>query len=110
MLTLYESAASAVAPWNSVDAENDISDFERLPQQKIDFCLICPLCASDCDRCDGNRRLKRLNSGRPAKEIDSEMLREMLRLRRTNKEMCAAFGIGRTRLIEEKRKLKEELP
>ena len=107
MLTLYESAVRAVAPWNSVDAVSETSDFERLPQQKIDFCLICPLCASDCDKCDGSRNLKRRNSGRPAKEIDSEMLREMLRLRRTNREMCAAFGVGRTRLIEEKKKLKE---
>lgn len=103
MLTLYDRTQNAVLPWYSPDAESDFYEFERLPQQKIEVCLLCPLQATDCARCDGQRNLKRERRGRPKIEIDTEQLREMMRLRLCNKEMCAALGVKRDTLIRAKK-------
>ena len=102
-MTLAESASRAVLPWNSLDAENPL--FETLPQQRIDICLMCPHSASHCDNCNDYTRLKR----RPKAKIDTELLKEMLRLRRCNKEMCEALKISEPTLIKAKKKLKEEM-
>ena len=105
MRTLYESARGAVLPWNSIDAATAL---ETLPQQEIDVCLACPHRADACDKCNGNGELSK-NVGRPQKEIDLALLREMLKLKRCNTEMCAALNISIGTLMREKRKiLKEE--
>lgn len=88
-MTLAESAAGAVMPWNSIDAESD--RFESLPQQSIDVCLTCQHRAEHCDNC-GDWQTRRI--GRPRKEIDYDALREMLTLKKVNKEICAALGIS----------------
>ena len=102
MLTLYETAARAVAPWNSVDAVSETSDFERLPQQNIEVCLMCKHCAAYCDNC---RDWQGIKSGRPRKEIDTELLREMMHLRKCNKECCQVLGISERTLQRAKKML-----
>ena len=97
-MTLYESAAGATLPWNSIDAESAM--FEALPQQSIDICLMCPHHASHCERCGDWRTEKR---GRPRKEIDYDKLKEMLALKSRNKDMCQALGVSLTTLQEAKR-------
>lgn len=104
-MTLAESARGAVWPWNGIDAGNKLPD--TLPQQEIDVCLCCPLCVESCDRCSGDRQLRRATGGHPRTDIDIDLLRDMMRLRKTNAEMCAALGIGLTKLQNEKKKLKE---
>ena len=100
-MTLKESAERAVLPWNSMEAESTIS-FDALPQQSIDICLMCQHCASHCDICyEWNTR----RSGRPKKEIDYDKLREMMALKRCNKEMCAALGVSKNTLIRAKKLL-----
>lgn len=89
MQTLYESAAGACLPWNSIDAVSD--RFDALPQQSIDICLMCSHAASHCDHCgEWNTR----KTGRPRKDIDTELLREMLRMKRCNADICAALGVS----------------
>ena len=88
-MTLQESAAGAVLPWNSIDAENSM--FGALQQKSIDVCLSCRHCASHCENC-GDWNTKK--AGRPRREYDAEQLREMLTLRRCNKEICAALGVS----------------
>lgn len=92
-MTLAESAAGACLPWNSIDAESDL--FDALPQQSIDICLMCSHCADHCDHC-GEWNAKR--HGRPRKEIDTDLLREMLTLKKCNREICAALGISTRKL------------
>lgn len=96
-MTLIDSARSAVHPWFSLDAEAEQDDFERLPQQRIEICLMCPHCAAACDKCDGDGNL-RGERGRPRKEIDVVLLREMMRLRKCNSAMCAALGVSKRTL------------
>lgn len=79
-----------------------------MPEQEIEICLMCSLRADDCDRCDGKGNLA--TRGRPRKPIDTELLREMLRLKRCNKDICTALGIGKDALIKAKKELlKEEM-
>ena len=88
-MTLYESAAGAVMPWNSIDADDAM--FDALPQQSIDICLNCSHAASHCENC-GDWNTKK--TGRPRKQIDTELLHEMLRLKRCNKDICTALGVS----------------
>ena len=99
--TLVEQAAGAVRPWHSPDAGDD--PFSSLPQQSIDICLMCRHCADACDSCDGSGNVSK--RGRPTKEIDTALLKEMLKLRRCNKEMCAALGVSERKLRELKNKV-----
>ena len=101
-MTLAESASRAVLPWNSLDAENPL--FETLPQQRIDICLMCPHSASACDSCkgDGNPHSKG-KRGRPKAQIDSAMLKDMLKLRRCNADICRALKISENTLLKAKR-------
>lgn len=101
-MTLAESARGAVMPWDSLDAETDL--FEKLPQQKIEVCLMCQHSAAHCDICNDWNAGKR---GRPRKEIDRELLREAMKLRRCNREMCAALGVSRGTLIKYKKEMEE---
>ncbi len=103
-MTLYESAAGAVLPWNSIDAGEPL--FDALPQQEIEICLTCSFCAASCDQCDGKGNL-RAKQGRPKAQIDTEALREMLRLKRCNKEICAALNISKRTLARVKNNLLE---
>lgn len=99
-MTLAESARSAVLPWNSLDALT----IDVLPQQEIDVCLMCALHADACDRCDGKGNLS-ASVGRPKKEIDMSLLREMLKLKRCNKDMCSALNISEATLIKAKKEI-----
>ena len=99
-MTLAESARRAVLPWNSLDALT----IEALPQQEIDICLLCTYHADACDRCDGKGNLAK-DVGRPKKEIDITLLREMLKLKRCNKEMCAALHVSEATLIKAKKEI-----
>lgn len=103
-MTLVESAQGAVYPWNSLDAGEPL--YNELPQQSIDICLMCPHHAEYCDTCSDWRTDKR---GRPKAKIDYEMLREMMKLRRCNREICAALGVGKDTLIKAKKHLKEDM-
>lgn len=99
-MTLAESAARARLPWNSIDAESAM--FDALPQQSIDICLMCTHSASHCEHCGEWRTETR---GRRRKEINYDLLREMLTLKRCNREMCQALGISLTTLQEAKKAL-----
>lgn len=99
-MTLTESAAGAVLPWNSLDAVGET--IYTLPQQNIDICLMCKYSSAHCENCgDWNTR----KVGRPRKEIDTELLKEMLKLRRCNKEICAALGVNERTLQRIKKAL-----
>ena len=106
-MTLYESAGKAVMPWNSLDAAEPIVD--ALPQQKIEICLCCPYCADSCDFCDGDGNPKQTGRAKRAykrvEEIDTELLRDMMRLRKCNKTMCQALGVSKGTLIKAKKML-----
>lgn len=88
-MTLSESAARATLPWNSIDAGSAM--FDALPQQSIDICLMCQHSASHCEHC-GEWNTKK--TGRHRKEYDADLLREMMTLRRCNKDICAALGVS----------------
>lgn len=107
-MTLAESARNAVLPWFSTDADVGIKLFEVLPQQEIDVCLQCELCAESCDKCDGRGNLSK-GRGRSVKEIDTELLRSMLRLRRCREEMCSALGVSKRTLDRRIQKIKNEI-
>ena len=100
---LYRMVSGAVRPWHSLDAIADCG-ISKLPQQEIDVCLMCPLHADACDKCDGHGNLRR-GRGNPPKEIDTEKLMEFMRLKRCNKECCAALGISKTTLLKAKKQL-----
>ncbi len=102
-MTLAESARGAIRPWDSLDAETDL--FERLPQQSIEICLLCEHSASHCEVCSDWNTDKR---GRRRKEIDRELLKDMMRLRRCNKFMCAALGVSRGTVIKAKKEMEDE--
>lgn len=100
-MTLMESAAGATLPWNSIDAASAM--FDALPQQSIDICLMCPHHAEHCDVCSDWNTEKR---GRPKAKIDYDMLREMMKLRRCNREICAALGVSERTVQKLKKELK----
>ena len=106
---LVRSALSAVPPWRSPDSEPGRGRewYERIPQQKIDICLMCPFCADSCDVCDGNGNLHG-KRGRPKKEIDAELLREMLKLHRCREDICTALGVSAATLDRAKQELMKE--
>ena len=108
----YDNPIKAVRPWFSIEAKSTVDDWEKLPQQRIDVCLMCPFCAESCERCDGNGRVveERAGRGRPRKEIDYTKLRELMALRKRNSEMCATLGVSNRTLVRAKNRiLKEEL-
>lgn len=90
---MAESAARATLPWNSIDAESTL--FDALPQQSIDICLMCQHCAAHCENC-GEWNTGKL--GGPRKPIDYDLLREMLSLKKCNREICSALGISKRKL------------
>ena len=106
----YENPISAVRPWFSIEAKGDVNDWERLPQQRIDVCLMCPFCAASCDRCDGRGNVgpERAGRGRPRKEIDYTKLREMMQLKKRNSEMCMALGVSNRTLVTAKNRILKE--
>lgn len=106
MRTILERAGGACLPWNSTDAGKHVR-FEQLPQQKIDICLMCPLHAGSCDSCDGHRNVSK-RIGRPKVEVDTQLFREMMKLKRTNAAMCAALGISTPTLVKLKKELLKE--
>ena len=88
-MTMYESAAGAIRPWYSLDAE---SEYYELPsKQSVDVCLSCRHCASRCDSCSDWNTAR---IGRPRKSVDMDELSELLRLKRCNADICAALGIS----------------
>lgn len=101
-MTLTESAAGAVLPWFSLEAKSEELDYERLPQQNIDVCLMCTHSANHCDICADWAKKK---PGRPRANIDTELLKEMMKLRRCNEEMCKALGINKRTLQRIKKTL-----
>lgn len=106
---LVDSAYRAKAPWYDMRLEKPTprKNYLDVPQQEIDFCLSCPYSESFCDKCNGKGKIAGAN-GRPRLEIDPEEFRKALRLRKSNKELCAQFGIGRTTLLARKRQLMKE--
>lgn len=107
--SLYQSAAGAVRPWNGIDAKTPVMRFQRLPQQDIDVCLKCRYATPECDRCDGKGNLSN-RPGHPRAEIDTDKLRELMRLKRCNRECCAVLGVSATTVKKYKRMiLKEEM-
>ena len=102
-IELNNGVISAVLPWFSKEATAPIRKAD-LPQQRIDICLMCQHCADHCENCKdwmGKR-------GRPKKPIDMALLREMLQLRKSNREMCAALGVGKNTLVEAKKQIMME--
>ena len=108
-MSYYERASSAVLPWNSIDAGIPLTN--KIPQQDIDVCLMCPHHADACNHCDGNRKISmpvHNGRGRPAINIDPDVLAEMLKLKMCNSEICTKLGVSRSKLMKEKSKLKKE--
>lgn len=105
MRTLIDDARGAVAPWNSIDSSSAI--FDRTTQQDIDICLMCQHCADACDYCNGRGNLRK--NGRPRINLDMDILRTMMKLRRSNKEICAAFNVSENTIIKAKKRLKMEV-
>lgn len=102
-MTIVESASNAVRPWFSLDAITDGDDsYYRLPQQSIDVCLMCKHCAEHCEHCGDWNTQRR---GRKRAEIDMELLKEMMKLKRRNSEMCASLGINERTLQRAKKAL-----
>lgn len=99
-MTLAESASRATLPWNSIDAGSAM--FDALPQQSIDICLMCQHHAAHCDNCGEWNTVKR---GVPRKDIDYDRLRELLTLKKCNREICSALGIS----VRKLQYLKKEL-
>lgn len=113
MIQMERRAISAVRPWSSIDAESGtVFDRAMLPQpdeQEVRVCLMCEHCADACDICDGLGNLtQKRRAGRQPLDIDLDLLRDMMRLRRCNREMCAALGVGDTTLRRYKKKVNEE--
>lgn len=88
-MTLVESTYRATLPWNSMDAQRPIVD--ALAQQYVDTCLMCPYGAECCDFCSGNGQPRK---GRPKKEVDIDLLRELVALQKRTAEICAALGVS----------------
>ncbi len=103
-MNLYESALRAKVPWRDANVRSDYH-FDNLPQQDIDICLTCPLHADSCDICDGRRNLTSGKRGREKREVDYKLLREMMRLKKCNREMCNALGVSKSTLARIKREL-----
>ena len=103
MRTLYDQAMSATRPWFSLDAGRGPGRTrQELPQQEIEICLMCPHSADSCGRCDGKGHLK---TDKRCAVIDHDKLRDMMRLKRSNDDMCAALGISENTLIKYKKRL-----
>ena len=104
--TLESMIITAVKPWKASPPELEEAVFVRDTQENIDFCLNhCPYADSDCCDCLSGGTHKRFEqTGRPNK-IDLEQLAEMLTLKRTNQEMCSAFGVTKSTVIRAKKRL-----
>ena len=103
--TLDSMVITAVAPWNSPFREEK-SGLHTDSQQNIDFCLNhCPYADSECCNCLSGGKPKKAE-GRP-KKIELERLAEMLTLKRTNSEICQAFGVTRRAVELAKKKLSD---
>lgn len=89
-MTLVESTYRATPPWNSIDAGRPIVD--ALAQQYVDTCLMCPHGAECCDYCKGDANPRK--GGRPKKEVDIDLLRELVALQKRTAEICAALGVS----------------
>lgn len=100
---LNNGVVSAVLPWFSTDANAPIRK-NAISQQRIEICLNCQHCAEHCEEC----REWSGKTGRPKKQIDTALLREMLTLRACNEEMCAALGVSTPTLIKAKKQIFEE--
>ena len=105
--TLYDDAREAKLPWRSMDAQEPRHERAVANQQDIDFCLMCGLSSSACDKCDGKGNVANPRGRRPV-EVDKERLREMMRLRWKNDDMCNALNIKKDVLFRAKREIKEE--
>lgn len=103
-MTLYESAKGATLPWFSLDAGTDTehAPYDAVPQQSIDICLSCPYHADRCETCGDWNAQKR---GRPKADVDLELLREMLTLKKCNRELCAIFGVSKRTLQNIKKQI-----
>lgn len=106
---LVEGAYRAKAPWYEVNLckPTPRRNYMDIPQQDIDFCLSCTLGADACERCNGDGKITKRGGARL--HIDTEKLKEAIRLRKTNKELCQMFGCSEPSLIKLKRKIKENL-
>lgn len=92
----------AVAPWNSEDAKAvEARPIEtHSTQEQIDYCVNhCPY--AKCIDCMGGGKSEK--KGRP-RQYSPQILRELMTLKRTNAEMCAALGCSERTLRYYKRR------
>lgn len=92
----------AVAPWESEDAKAvEARPIEtHSTQEQIDYCVNhCPY--AKCIDCMGGGKSEK--KGRP-RQYSQQILRELMTLKRTNAEMCAALGCSERTLRYYKRR------
>jgi len=106
--TLYESARRAQRPWETPDSGIATAKWTKVPQQDIDICLECPLNASACDICDGHRNISVPSKRGRRSSIDPDTLRRLMKLRKTNRELCNFFGVDISTIKRAKKIFKEE--
>lgn len=103
---------SSQKPWNSPGAGEKIERWGTDTQAQIDYCLEhCPYADSDCVDCLGERKGKESKkpAHRPSKYNPDE-LRELLRLKKTDKEICDHLGVTARTIRNYKKKLAMGVP
>lgn len=94
----------AVRPWFSIDAAVSMNINYHDTAEQISYCIDhCPY--KECVNClAGNIKA---SIGRP-KKYDAERLREMLRLKKTDAEICVALSVSARTLRNYKKQLRSE--
>lgn len=103
---------SAVKPWQSPDAGVKIERWGTDTQAQIDFCLEhCPYADGECADClaSGKGKGSKKPAHRPSK-YDPDELRELLRLKKTDKEICDHLGVTARTIRNYKKKLAMSVP
>lgn len=103
---------SATRPWASPDAGEKIERWGTDTQAQIDFCLEhCPYADGDCVDClsGGKGKDAKKPAHRPSKYNPDE-LKELLRLKKTDKEICDSLGVTARTIRNYKKKLAMSMP
>lgn len=103
---------SATKPWNSPDAVDKTERWGTDAQAQIDFCLEhCPFADGECVDCLGGGKgpEEKRPPHRPSK-YNADELRELLRLKKTDKEICDRLGVTSRTVRNYKKKLAMSMP
>ena len=101
---MEELVISAVRPWFSIDAAMGTDILYHDTAEQISYCIDhCPY--KECVNCLAGTA--RVEIGRP-KKYDAERLRKMLRLKKTDAEICVALSVSARTLRNYKKQLRSE--